>query len=144
MRLRPTAVGTHESLGYQSACPPLGGGRRRPDAAQLRIVRRELDRASARGHGIWIADVTLVEKLWVLQQGFALELEHVLEILLRLAEDTRFVFQSRGDVRLALERSRMKGDLPEHLIALAARQVGAAKTQTFDRAVKRFPEFEVL
>lgn len=114
------------------------------DADQLRVVRRELERASSRGHGIWIADVTLVETLWVLQHGFGLEVDHVLEILLRLAEDARFVFQSGGDVRLALERSRIKGDLPEHLIALAARQVGAKKTQTFDRAVKRFPEFEVL
>lgn len=114
------------------------------DADQLRVVRRELERASSRGDSIWIADVTLVETLWVLQHGFGLEVDSVLEILLRLTEDARFVFQSGGDVRLALERSRIKGDLPEHLIALAARQVGAKKTQTFDRAVKRFPEFEVL
>lgn len=114
------------------------------DADQLRVVRRELERGSSRGDSIWIADVTLVETLWVLQHGFGLEVDSVLEILLRLTEDARFVFQSGGDVRLALERSRIKGDLPEHLIALAARQVGAKKTQTFDRAVKRFPEFEVL
>lgn len=114
------------------------------DVDQLRVVRRELERASSRGHSIWIADVTLVETLWVLQHGFGLEVDSVLEILLRLAEDARFVFQSGGDVRLALERSRIKGDLPEHLIALAARQVGAEKTQTFDRAVKRFSDFEVL
>lgn len=114
------------------------------DADQLRVVRRELERASSRGDSIWIADVTLVETLWVLQHGFGLEVDSVLEILLRLTDDARFVFQSGGDVRLALERSRIKGDLPEHLIALAARQVGAKKTQTFDRAVKRFPEFEVL
>lgn len=114
------------------------------DVAQLRVVRKELERASSRGQSIWIADLTVVETLWVLQHGFGLEVDSVLEILLRLTEDARFVFQSGGDLRLALERSRNKGDLPEHLIALAARQAGAEKTQTFDRAVKGFAKFEVL
>ena len=114
------------------------------DADQLRVVRRELEQASSRGQSIWIADVTLVETLWVLQHGFGLEVDSVLEVLLQLTEDARFVFQSGGDVRLAVERSRIKGDLPEHLIALAAKQAGAEKTQIFDRAVKRFPIFEVL
>ncbi len=114
------------------------------DVAQLRVVRRELERASSRGQSIWIADLTVVETLWVLQHGFGLEVDSVLEILLRLTEDARFVFQSGGDLRLALERSRNKGDLPEHLIALAAKQAGAKKTQTFDRAVKGFSGFEVL
>lgn len=114
------------------------------DADQLRVVRKELERTSSRGQGTWIADVTLVETLCVLQNGFGLKLDHVLEVLLRLTEDARFVFQSGGDVHLALERSRDKGNLPEHLIALAAKRVGAEKTQTFDRAVKHFPKFEVL
>lgn len=114
------------------------------DVTQLRVVRRELERASSRGQSIWIADLTVVETLWFLQHGFGLEVDSVLEILLRLTEDARFVFQSGGDLRLALERSRKQGDLPEHLIALAAKQAGAKKTQTFDRAVKGFSEFEVL
>jgi len=111
---------------------------------QLRVVREELERMSSRGRTIWIADVTLVETLWVLQHGFGLEAGTVLEVLLRLAQDARFSFQSGSDVRLALERSKSKGDLPEHLIALSARRAGAETTQTFDRAVKPFAEFEVL
>lgn len=114
------------------------------DPGQLRRVRRELELASSRGRGVWISDVTLVETFWVLRHGYGLESTAVLDILLRLAEDARFVFQSGNDTRLALERSRIKGDLPEHLIALAARRSGNEKTQTFDQAVKRFPEFEVL
>lgn len=114
------------------------------DPDQLRVVRRELDRASSRGTSIWIADVTLVETFWVLQRGFGLGTDSVLSVLLQLADDARFVFQSGGDVHLALQRSQTKGDLPEHLIALAAKRTGAEKTLTFDRAVKSFPEFEVL
>lgn len=114
------------------------------DEDQLRVVRRELDRASSRGEAIWISDITMVETLWVLQHGFQLEVQEVLNVLLRLTEDARFVFQSGSDVRAAVERASTKGDLPEHLIAFGAKRAGAEKTQTFDRGVKSFPEFEVL
>jgi len=114
------------------------------DPGQLKAVRRELELAARRGILIWIADVTLVESFWVLQHGYGLEGAAVCGILLALTEDARFGFQSGADVRLALERTRIKGDLPEHLISLAARRAGAVKTQTFDRAVRRFAEFEVL
>jgi len=103
-----------------------------------------LELAARRGILIWIADVTLVESFWVLQHGYGLESGAVCGILPALTGDARFGFQSGADVRLALERTRIKGDLPEHLISLAARRAGAVKTQTFDRAVKRFSEFEVL
>lgn len=114
------------------------------DPGQLKVVRRELELAARRGELIWIADVTLVESFWVLQHGYGLDADAVCRILLTLTEDARFAFQSCADVRLALQRTRIKGDLPEHLISLAGRQAGAEKTQTFDRAVKRFAEFEVL
>lgn len=114
------------------------------DDAQLRLVRRELQRAEQRGATIWIADVTLVETFWVLQHGYGLKESAVIHVLDRLLDDSRFVFESRSDARLALERTAIRGDLPEHLISLAARRAGAEKTQTFDRAVKEFADFEVL
>jgi len=114
------------------------------DAAQLKIVRRELDRAERLGAVIWIGDVTLVETYWALRHGYGLKEKEVVDVLHRLLDDSRFFFESGTDARLALERSGIKGDLPEHLISLAGRRAGAQKTQTFDRAVKRFSEFEVL
>lgn len=114
------------------------------DAEQVHVVRKVLEKASLRGETIWIADVTLVETAWVLQHGYGLNAGAVHEVLLRLTEDARFVFQSGNHARAAIERAREQGDLPEHLVALAAKQAGAEKTQTFDRAVRRFPEFEVL
>lgn len=114
------------------------------DAMQLKVVRRKLELAARRGMPVWIADVTLVESFGVLRHGYGLVADVVCAIMLALTEDARFGFQSGADVRLALEPTRIKGDFPEHLISLAARRAGAVKTQTFDRAVKRFPEFEVL
>lgn len=114
------------------------------DALQLRIVRRELELVEQRGDAIWIADVTLVETFWVLQHGYGMKEPDVITVLGHLLDDDRFVFESRSDARLALQRTEIRGDLPEHLISLAAARAGATKTQTFDRAVKGFAEFEVL
>lgn len=43
-----------------------------------------------------------------------------------------------------VKRSRKKGDLPEYLVALAAKRAGVTKTQTFNRPVCNFNEFEVF
>lgn len=112
--------------------------------SQLKIVWGHLLRAEQAGEPVWIADMILVETFWVLQHGYGVEPKQVVEILLKLTDDARFLFQSGSDVHLVLERVRIREDLPGHLIALAARRAGAEKTQTFDRAVKRFTEFEVL
>jgi len=114
------------------------------DARQLAIVRRELRQMERAGSPVWLADVTLVETFWVLQQVYGLTVREALDSLQAVANDIRFVFQSGRDVIIAIERSRKKGDLPEHLVALAAKRAGAAKMQTFDRAVRGFADFEVL
>ena len=114
------------------------------DAAQLLTVRGHLAQAERRGEPVWIADVTLVETYWVLQHVYHLKESDVLEILIDLTEDARFLFQSGSGVLLALGRTKIKGDLPEHLIALAARRAGVEVTQTFDRAVRQFSDFEVI
>lgn len=114
------------------------------DPKQLKVVRRELELTARRGALVWIADVTLVETFWVLRHGYRLEADAVCSILQALTDDARFGFQSGSDVRIALDRTLLKGDFPEHLISMAARRAGAVKTQTFDRAVRQFAEFEVL
>ena len=113
------------------------------DQRQLAVVRRELSQAGAAATAIWLADITIVETFWVLQQVYGLTAPQALDTLRAVAADPRFTFQSGRDLSTAIERARKKGDLPEHLVALAARRAGAKKTQTFDRAVRGFPEFEV-
>lgn len=114
------------------------------DPRQLAVVRRELQQAGNAGLPVWLADITLVETFWVLQQVCGLTARQALDSLQAVAEDGRFRMQSGEDVLAAIARSRKKGDLPEHLVALAAKRAGATKTQTFDRAVRDFREFEVL
>ena len=113
------------------------------DPRQLAVVRRELQQAESAGTNVWLADVTIVETFWVLQQVYGLTSRQALDSLHAVASDPRFMSQSGHDLLTAIERSRKKGDLPEHLVALAARRAGATKTQTFDRAVRGLADFEV-
>ncbi len=113
------------------------------DAGQLAIVRRELEKASRKGEPIWLSAVALVETAWVLQ-SYGLRKKEILEVVELVVTDERFRVEGGSDVAEAIARARVKGDLPEHITALASRRAGAAKTQTFDRAVAKFPEFEVL
>ena len=113
------------------------------DADQLVIVRTELEKAARKGDVIWLSSVTLVETAWVLQ-SYGLRKKEVLAVLQSVVTDERFRVEGGSDVAAAIGRARVKGDLPEHLTALAAKRNGAVKTQTFDRAVAKFPEFEVL
>jgi predicted nucleic-acid-binding protein len=113
------------------------------DPDQLRIVRHELEKASRRGEQIWLSNVVIVETAWVLQ-AYGLTKKELLTVVEAVTADDRFQLEGGADVMEAIRRTRRRGDLPEHLTALSAKRAGASKTQTFDRAVRAFPEFEVL
>jgi len=113
------------------------------DPAQLRTVREELEKAWRAGQPVWLSDIVMVESAWVLQ-GYGLSKRETLDALDAVVGDSRFQTEGGRETREAIERARVKGDLAEHLISLAAKRAGARKTQTFDKDVARFPEFEVL
>lgn len=113
------------------------------DARQLAIVRKELEKAARMAEPVWISNVVLVETGWVLR-GYGLTKVQVLDVLDVLLKDDRFQFEAGSDVGKAISRARSKGDLPEHLSALSAKRAGAVKTQTFDKVVRPFSEFEVF
>ena len=112
------------------------------DAEQLAIVRDELTTAERRNQKIWLSQISLVETAWVL--GSHLGKTEVLDTLGEVIADSRFAVQDAPVVAAAIERARTRGDLPEHLTAQSALSIGCERTQTFDKDVRRFPEFEVL
>jgi predicted nucleic-acid-binding protein len=112
------------------------------DDRQVAVVRRELEKAVRSGEKVWLAQLVLVEAVWVL--GAHLDKRPVLDTIEEVLADERFLVQDASLVKAALRDARLKGDFAEHLIAQNARAAGCAHTQTFDRAVKRFGEFEVL
>ena len=113
------------------------------DPGQLRTVRNELEKSSRSGGRIWLSNVVVMETAWVLQ-AYGLTKKELLTVVEAVTADDRFQLEGGADVAEAIRRTRRRGDLPEHLTALSAKRAGASKTQTFDRAVRSFPEFEVL
>ncbi len=113
------------------------------DPKQLAIARAELAKAERRNQGIWLSLVTMIETAWVLS-AYDLSKAQTLKALEAVTKDTRFHIEHGSLFSEAIQRSRKKGDLPEHVTSLVAKKSGAGKTQTFDQAVKSFAEFELL
>jgi predicted nucleic-acid-binding protein len=113
------------------------------DPNQLAIARAELAKAERRNEGIWLSLVIMIETAWVLT-AYDLTNAQILKALEAVTQDTRFQIEHGSLLSEAIQRSRKKGDLPEHVASLVAKKSVAAKTQTFDKAVKSFSEFEVL
>lgn len=113
------------------------------DPQQVAIARAELARAQRRGEPIWIPLVIIIETAWVLS-AYELTQSEILSTLESLAADGRFQIEHGNLLSEAIQRTRKKGDLPEHVASLVARRSRVKKMQTFDRAVKLFSDFEVL
>mgnify|MGYP000052092106 FL=1 len=113
------------------------------DPKQLLIARAELAKSERRGEAIWLSLVVMIETAWVLS-GYGLNKKQILKAIEAVADDTRFHIEHAHILVEAIKRAREKGDLPEHVAALIGKAQGASKTQTFDKAVKGFSEFEVL
>lgn len=111
------------------------------DAPQLAVVRRELALAEAGKGTIFLPQIVLVEVAWYLRS--LMPRLDVLDTLREVLEDSRFVCEKSATVEEALGKARNKGDFPDHLITSAARAAHAEPVQTFDSALRKFPEFEV-
>ena len=100
-------------------------------------------RAQRRGEPIWIPTTIIIETAWVLS-AYELTQSEILSTLESVAADGRFQIEHGNLLCEAIQRTRKKGDLPEHVAALVARRSGIKKMQTFDHAVKLFSDFELL
>ena len=113
------------------------------DPKQLKAARAELAKAQKRGDSIWLSLVVMIEAAWVLL-AYELKKAEILHVLESVTADSRFQIEHGSLLGDAIKRARKKGDLPEHVAALVAKKSGSKRTQTFDRALKGFTEFELL
>jgi predicted nucleic-acid-binding protein len=111
------------------------------DAGQLAVVRSELAEAEAAAVAVFLPQIVLVEVAWYLR-GLMVR-QDVLDTLQELLNDSRFACEQASAVENALRKARIKGDFSDHLIAAAARAADAMPVQTFDQALRNFPEFEI-
>jgi hypothetical protein len=83
------------------------------------------------------------KKTWHCPWLFSLDALYIRVTLQEVLDDRRFACEQAPAVEGALQKARLKGDFSDHLIASAACAANAQPVQTFDTALRKFPEFEV-
>lgn len=112
------------------------------DAAQLAVVRKQLQVSERLGEPIYLPQIVLVECAWVLHS--LLKKADVLATLREVLEDGRFLCEAAAEVDAALKAAAKHGDFSDHLIAAAALRVGATPVQTFDCELDQSTAFELF
>lgn len=106
------------------------------DPAQTRKAERAFVE-HAKGDGLYVSLVVLVEVAWVLSAAYDWDRATIHERLSRLVRTRGAHFEDLALVEIALEGYRVgKADLADYLIVSKARSVGATLL-TFDRRLAR-------
>jgi predicted nucleic-acid-binding protein len=112
------------------------------DEPQLRQVMALLLKKGAR---FFVADLVLVETLWVLRSLYDWTDDEVADAYLQLLTIHNLEFEDESRLRSALRAVKRGADLPDELILERCRSSGCLKIASFDkRMAKRYPGFVVV
>ncbi len=96
-----------------------------------------------RGENLFLSGIVLCELVWVLEGVYRRSREEVAGALGQILTTRGVVVADRDEAEQALEGYRSgRGDFADHLIGAPARQGGADRVLTFDRALLYFPGSE--
>ena len=113
----------------------------RQSRAATRFVDEQLS-ATMPGH---VSLVTLAETAWVLGSRYDASQAEVVDLVMQLMSDPRFVVQDQRAAWLALEAVEQTAvDFPDALIAFVNREHGCSHTVTFDQKAARIPSVVLL
>jgi predicted nucleic-acid-binding protein len=115
------------------------------DSIQTPRAIRLIEEATERGEPVLISQIVLCETEWVLDTTYGASRREIYGILKRLLGSEPFVVEEaeRAGVCLEIYRER-QGDLSDFLLGAAGRASGATTTFTFDRKLRREPDFTPL
>ena len=115
------------------------------DAAQARLASAAIESAAGRGERLRLTAITMCELVWVLESAYhqpRVDVARALEQIVRTAD---FDLEHADHVRKAIERYRSTpADFADALIGLVNEAAGCEHTLTFDRSLKRIPQFKVI
>lgn len=115
------------------------------DEAQLARVIDLLEKTREEGERWFVAAPVLCELVWVLRGVFKVPRKEIARALQEVLAESLYEVESREAVAEAVERyRRSRGDFADYLTAALARRRGATVTYTFDRALRREPDFAPL
>jgi len=115
------------------------------DRSQHRRAVTVLSELESRGEKARIDAIVLCELTWVLASGYALDRGPIAEALESLLDAAVFEIEDRQATREAIARYRAGGgELSDHLLGLRNRRAGCDRTLTFDKKLRRSPDFAML
>lgn len=93
----------------------------------------------------FITSVVLCELVWVLESAYKIPKSEIIEILRKILSTTQFQIQDSDDCWAALKLYRSgKGDFSDYLIGRIGQSAGCQFTATFDHALDKTRDFQVL
>lgn len=117
----------------------------RDDEAQSRRVYDRFKQAEAHREIFLVPLPVLLEILWVLESAYRKRRNEILDAVEGLKQMSILRFESEEVVqRWLTEAAESSADLPDLLIALAARSAGAREIMTLDRKAARHAYFRLL
>jgi predicted nucleic-acid-binding protein len=115
------------------------------DAVQARAATATIEGAASRGTGLFLAAVTLCELVWVLESAYARPRAVIAAALEQLVRTKDFTIEHADHVRGAVADYRtISADFADALVGRINDAAGCEHTVTFDRGLKRLPQFRVL
>ena len=93
----------------------------------------------------YVNSIVLCELMWVLEDCYGQEKEHLMKVLERLLQVAEIRLENADAVRLALSDFRDgKADFSDNLIARCNLSGGCEMTNTFDKKASKEPGFALL
>jgi predicted nucleic-acid-binding protein len=115
------------------------------DAAQARAAAATIEGAASRGEGLFLSAVTLCELVWVLESAYERPRAAIASALEQIARTGGFTLEHTDHVRGAIAAYKATpADFADALVGRINLAAGCAHTVTFDRGLKRLPEFRLL
>jgi predicted nucleic-acid-binding protein len=115
------------------------------DPAQAKLASAAIESAAGRGERMRLSATTLCELVWVLESAYDQARADVARALEQIVRTADFDLEHAGHVRTAIERYRSTpADFADVIVGLVNEAAGCEHTLTFDRSLRRIPQFKVI
>jgi predicted nucleic-acid-binding protein len=115
------------------------------DEAQSAKAAKLLKRETAKGGRCFLANIVIVETVWVLHRSYRLRRPEIVDVVRRLLASGHLHFESHDLVAQALDAyAEGGGDFADYLIRANSEHAGCSGMATFDTALLKERFFQKL
>jgi predicted nucleic-acid-binding protein len=115
------------------------------EPVQGRKAAAYIESAASAGEQILISNIVLCETVWVLDSAYGFAKEEIQSAVEKLLQTATFAFETKDVVEAAFHDYRKTSvDFADCLIGRVNSSLGCEPTATFDTALRKLVEFELL